>query len=435
MLTIGLSGLVISMTRQLGKPTQWAVMCGCVVLTMASAGCVGQGGHATQPILLQETVVNATDTVLPKDTSTLVATQTPGIKTPIIESRCTEQFTDSLQSLGVDSSAQLLVNLENNNPVAYYLIGNSTNYQPLDISDTAQFKRYGVFSVSPDEHWLALTADGPDESYDNLFILGASGGQPRLVSRNFTYPYAFWKTNTSMIAGVPPGGPTDFPQIMVLLDPFTAKSEQLDPTYLQDGIFGFSPDATQVIYVSGYPSVWSIYDFSTGQKAPVLPWLSSYATTIGDAVNWTSEGINIALADVDHLELFVGLSRDSVTPSDLNHYQVPVPQGYTNSSVGWWSSNGRLLGLFQSRLPANASRLETAFHIFDASRRVFYDYCLPQSLNPGRIHASSDGRFLAWVASLNDVKGVLVLDVLTGRRAWFPRISNIAGWVMQQGPS
>lgn len=342
--------------------------------------------------------------------------------------RCSSDYLGTLRSLGVDESSRLLINIGSDSRQRYQLVNPDMGQEALRIQNAEQFGRYNVVRISPDGQWYALKADGPGKTFNNLWIGSINGIHHQFVQEEFAYSHVFWVSKETIIVGNSEGGAADWPKLEGRFNPFTGHAEQLEPIYLQLGIFAFGPTGDQVVYVGSHPPEWRLHEFGTGIDVPILPWAKGHAIDIGDSVSWTEDGVSIALVSTEGLELSMNLVPDELKVAQVPRYQVQFENESKISGIVWWSSNNQRLGVIQTAPPPTEPPFARTFRILDTNAWVQYEYCLPPQLVPGVVHGSLDDRYLAWEGHLGEESGVLVLDIVTGKRVWLPNVVDLIGW-------
>jgi hypothetical protein len=336
----------------------------------------------------------------------------------------------------IASDTYLLANLGGNNRNRFQLIGNNGETLPLTITNANTFQHLNVFMTSPDQKKFAFVADSLAGTFNDLWISSIDGKQQKLVASNFKYTHAYWVNDNIIIAGNVRGGASDWPETRARLKIENSTVEHISQIYLDQGIYAFSPDGSEVIYVKDFRGGWSLYDFNSNTETAVFPWAKDHTiTSPGDAsVHWTNSGVSLALLNSTSLTLFLNLPAAHIANESIIGQIAVFPDESLAQQVLWWSKDNRYLAILRvypnSQSPSEGDLFTTRFFLLDTSTWKLYDYCLPTSLTPTLVFASLDDRFLAWKGAQSDETGILVLDILSGKRAWISGPTDLAGWAV-----
>lgn len=376
------------------------------------------------------TTAAPTRTSNPESTPGLVQTRVP-VK-PLVEFRCPAQPEVSLADLGLNLSTRLVVRPPKEySSIEWGLAGSNLKPQHIraTVTDGIPFPTLG--GISPNGRWLAFFTEDKDNRTDDLWISSIDGQNQWRVLNDLEHAYGLrWVNDQTIVLFHGPLG-YHWPVTSLRLDPFTLETVPLAPVYLEFGVYAFSPDAFQVIYIDRYlPYSWKRYDFETNTTQTVLPsiGLRHFALPFQASVHWATGGVSVAVTGAPEMELVVNLPPTTLGQRNESVWEVSFPgEGWDYSDVNWWSSDSQLIGVVLKSGEGDPSASRRQFYILDTAHWVLYDYCLPEELNPGQIYSSADEHFLAWSASDSGIQGTVVMELATGRRAWLPDL-EVIGW-------
>lgn len=363
-------------------------------------------------------------TLTPAPTSRPTQPSEPQPITPSIKARCPAQPEVSLSELGLESTSHLIVvPTDDGSSTQWTLLGRDLTPKRI-LDSTFDGKPLSFGGTAPDQRWFAFYSLGKNEPNLDLWISSIDGTTQQLALENLEHPNYFqWLNNQTIVMYER----SDLPwyTTSVRIDPFTSESISLAPVFLDFGIYAFSPDVSQVIYLEGFPYAWKLYDYTANSKQTILPWMDASRIELPNyaSVSWTEHGVSVALMDATAMELVVNLPSDSLSQMDVPRHRILFSDKSTAWGFNWWSSDNRLIAF--RRAFGESNGIPTGpikFYILDTVPWVLYDYCLPEDLIPDFLFASADQRFLSWTGIQSNIMGTVVMEIATGRRAW------LSGW-------
>lgn len=380
------------------------------------------------------TVTNA-QTATATPTQTLILTPTYGQVEPPIELYCPVQPEVSLAELGVSTTSRLIVVPSDDQlQTLWSLVGIDMTPERIPTTPVSDMP-FLYHGTSPDQHWFTFYAWSEDGLGFDLWISSIDGKTQWLAVQGFERLYSLHWVNDQTIIIFERSAPGQiWPETFLRLNPFTTEIASLESVYLDLGVYAFSPDASQVIYLARIPYTLKLHDYQTDAEKTIFPWLETSRISLPNdiSLNWTASGVSAALMDSSSLDLAINIPPAMLGQRYVSMQRVLLPGESTALDITWWSSDSGLIAVKQAFGESEGDLSGPAqFYTLDTTRWVLYDYCLPEELYPGIIHASADDRFLAWAvrdrSDSGHFEGTVIMEPATGRRAWL-RDMVVIGW-------
>lgn len=395
---------------------------------------------------------------IPDVTITPSGSQSSEISPPFIEKLCPQGRKVPFNELEISDSTRLMlrdedIHLDENEVYIWTL--SITQTQPVTVPNIVPGARIvAPFQIIPSPdlnkfiYWGQAHKNDKEQYLYDFWINSIDGKQQ-------------WKLASDIPAGINPKWISDdriefwkasrlaieCPTLEFTIDPFTLQIQEAPIFPELDGIYCaypgwiLSPDRTKALYPkNGNTSTtqWVINDLSSGQTAPVFPWLKDielFYPYFGINIRWTNKGFDFVFLQDFGFDFLLDLPVSAIDDSAVPLERFSLPREVMNNQLNWWSADGRYFSfdMVDENVDQNefALRGEVApshFYLFDTKTKVLRDYCLDRG-DFGELKGdawmpvvSKDGRFMAWgiYEQPNEQRypyGIIILDLETGRYA------------------
>lgn len=374
------------------------------------------------------------------------AISTSALITPDVQFITLEKHEVGLADLGLGNSTKLILYYKPSNSLRTLSAKDIRPQKIPNIDPKARFSRYNLRHISPDHKWFVyytFTEMRDNLAYYDFWVSSVDGKKQWVFASGVNGGTdAAWVTNDKIELWYSPIW-WNCPQRVEILNPFSGESfvpPQVPSSPMPHCVLSLStsPDNTKLIFLEEGTGKWSIFDFNTGTKQNVFPWLSQpdAYNLLPRYIRWLPSGITYALPNNDNIEFIVDLSPSlaSSIDSQRNKFQIPFPYEIHNNRFPWWSLDDGLIGFdmvqanyISPTLPTEESP-PSRFVIFDLRNLILYDYNLDrartgdwQKVSDPFISASADNRFLAWTIyeppDISYPSETVILEIATGRVA------------------
>ncbi|MBN2118693.1 MAG: hypothetical protein JW730_19120 [Anaerolineales bacterium] len=350
-----------------------------------------------------------------------------------------------LAELGLNDSTSLLLYYQPSNSLRIISGKDVTPQKIPNIDPGANFTRINLRHISPDHKWFTyytFKEVKDDLVYHDYWISSINGKNQWIIAPGVSSGmYAEWVTN-EQIELWHYQSRYNCPKRIAILNPFSRETvvpPEAPSSPIPQCVFPLStnPDGTKTIYYEEGTWTWNIFDFNTGAKQRVFPWLSqSEASKLWPRyIRWLPSGITLALPNHDSVDFAIDLQPSSASDINGQWNKLLLPSSNTilNNSFPWWSLDDGLIGfdMVESDVDLIIDRRESPpskFIILDLRHSILYDYNLDRAKTGDRqkvsdyfISASADNRFLAWTIyeppDMSYASETVVLERATGRIA------------------
>lgn len=371
---------------------------------------------------------------------------TPTLIKPEIQLLAPERREVDLADLGLSNSTRLILYYKPSNSLRI-ISGKDIQPQKIpNIDPEARFSRYNLRHISPDQKWFVYYTF--KEMKDNLayydFWVSSVDGEKQWIFASGVKggTNAEWVTDNQIELWYSPAR-WNCPQRVAIQNPFSRETivpPETPSSPMPHCVFPLSsnPDHSKLIFLEEGTGKWSIFDFNTGMKQSVFPWLSQSDAynLVPRYIRWLPSGITYALPNHESIDFIVDLPPSS--SSDINNQgnKIQLPSSYEifDNWFSWWSLDDSLIGFdivksnhVSPTLPREESS-PSVFVIFDLRNSVLYDYKLDRAKTGDRqkvsdpfVSASADNRFLAWTIyeppGMSHPSETVILERATGRIA------------------
>lgn len=351
-----------------------------------------------------------------------------------------------LAELGLSDSTRLILYYEPSNSLRV-MSGKDIQPQKIpNIDPEARFSRYNLRHISPDRKWFVyytFTEVKDNLAYYDFWVSSVDGKEQWVFASGVNGgTNAAWVTNDQIELWYSPAW-GNCSQRVTILNPFSGESfvpPEVPSSPLPHCVLPLStsPDNSKLIFLEEGTGKWSIFDFNTGTKQSVFPWLSQSDAynLVPRFIRWLPSGITYALPNGDSIEFIVDLSPSSASSIDSkrNKLKLPAPYEIVDKWFSWWSLDDGLIGFDMVQVNYNSPTLPmeesppSMFVIFDLRNLTLYDYNLDRAKTGDRqkksdpfISSSADNRFLAWTIyeppDMSHPSETAILEIATGRVA------------------
>jgi hypothetical protein len=372
------------------------------------------------------------------------AISTSALVTPTIQIITLEKHEVGLADLGLSDSTRLILYYKPSNSLRTMSAKDIRPQKIPNIDPEAQFSQYNLRHISPDRKWFVyyiFTEMKDGLAYYDFWISSVDGKKQWVFASGIKgRTNAAWVTNDQIELWYSPAR-WNCPQRVAILNPFSGES-MVPPEVPSSPIphcvvpLSTSPDNSKLIFLEEGTGKWSIFDFNTGIKQSVFPWLSQSDAynLVPRFIRWLPSGITYALPNSDSIEFIVDFSPSSASNIDSKRNKLILPTSYeiVDKWFSWWSLDDGLIGFDMVQANYNSSTLPpkesppSKFVIFDLRNLILYDYNLDRAETGGRqkvsdhfISASADNRFLAWTIyeppDISYPSETVILEIATGQ--------------------
>lgn len=382
--------------------------------------------------------------IIPSTVITPQAISTSALITPDVKIITLEVREGDLVDLGLSDSTRLILYYKPSNSMRI-ISGKDIQPQKIpNIDPEARFSRYNLRHISPDQKWFVyytFTEMKDDLAYYDFWVSSVDGKKQWVFATGVKGGTdAEWVTNNQIELWYSPAL-WNCPQRVAILNPFSGESF-IPPEVPSSPVphcflpLSASPDNSKLIFLEEGTGKWSIFDFNTGTKQSVFPWLSQSDAynLVPRFIRWLPSGITYALPKGDSIEFIVDLSPSSASSIDSkrNKLKLPAPYEIVDKWFSWWSLDDGLIGFDMIQVNYNSPTLPmeesppSMFVIFDLRNSILYDYNLDrantgdmQKVSDHFVSASADNRFLAWTIyeppDMSYPSETAILEIATGR--------------------
>jgi hypothetical protein len=375
-------------------------------------------------------------------TPQVISTPTP--VNPKIQLFSPDKREVKLTELGLSDSTRLILYYQPSNSLRIMSRGDVRPQKIPNIDSEANFSRINLRHISPNHKWFTyytFKEIKDNRVYYDYWISSINGKKQWIIASEVSGTDAEWVTNEQIELWHSESG-RDCPKRIAILNPFS-KATNIPPEVpsspIPQCVFPLStnPDRSKMIYLEDGTDLWRIFDFNTGAKQSIFPWLSpSDAFNLWPRyISWLPSGITLALPNHESIDFTIDLPPSAASDINIqwNKMLLPSSNKILNNSFSWWSLDNSLIGfdMVESEpdyVDAQKASPSTKFVIFDLRHLILYDYNLDRAETGNRqkvsdyfIAASADNRFLAWTIyeppDMSYASETVVLDRTTGRVA------------------
>ena len=370
---------------------------------------------------------------------------TPISISPEIQILAPDKREVKLAELGLNDSTRLILYYQPSNSLRTM---SGKDIQPQKIPNTdpeANFSRINLRHISPNQKWFTYYTF--KEIKDNLvyydyWISSIDGKNQWIIASGVSSgTKAEWVSN-EQIELWHYESRLNCPNRIAILNPFSGETNtppDIPSSSIPQCVFPLStnPDRSKVIFYEEGTWLWNIFDFNTGMKQRIFPWLSqSEASNLWPRyIQWLPSGITLALPNHASIDFAIDLppSAASDINSRWNKMLLPPPNRILDNRFAWWSLDDGLIGfdMIESEpdyINGQKASPPTSFVILDLRHSILYDYNLDRAKTGNRqkvsdyfISASADNHFLAWTIyeppDMSHASETVILERSTGRIA------------------
>ena len=315
-----------------------------------------------------------------------------------------------------------------------------------NIDQEASFSRYNLKHISPDHKWFVyytFKEMKEDIAYYDFWVSSIDGEKQWVFESGVNgRTSAEWVTNEQIELWYSPAR-WNCPKRVEILNPFSRETSipsEIPASPIPQCVLPLStnPNQSKMIFLDEGTGQWSLFDFNTGTKRNIFPWLSQSDAykLMPRYIRWLPSGITYALPNNHSIDFIVDLSPSSLSDINIESNTFQLPSSYENPDnwFSWWSLDNGFVGFdmvqanyISPTLPMEKSP-PSKFVIFDLRNSILYDYNLDRAETGGRqkvadpfISASVDNRFLAWTIyeppDMSYPSETVILERATGRIA------------------
>jgi len=413
-----------------------------ILLILAAASCgprITPTGSPTAASELPASVVPAR-TEGAEATRTVSPTPPASATPPIVELegeitlRCPSNAITRMSSLGIRPDWALLASSEIAEDMRrWQIIDQQGEMTPLQMLDNAT-EWTSFAGVSPNRRSVAYFTVGQRNELLDLWVSSTSGGESTLLAEGFQRRHVLEWISDEAIAVFDGGGGPWYSTWLIIN---TANGEQRTlPSIWLELAHAFSPDGSKLIYLDLAPEggrEFRLREFETGSDYRVFPWVhpDRIQQRSNVWIQWTTDGVSLALMDSRSLTIALNVAEESLTAETTSATSLTFPREATTWGMSSFAPDSTSLPIWRGYGEYFADP-ETEWELFllDTADWRLYDYCLtPEWKSPNVIETSPDGRFLSISRIHVGEVGTMVLDSMTGRRAYLPGL-GVWGWIV-----
>jgi hypothetical protein len=384
--------------------------------------------------------------IIPSTVITPQAISTSALITPDVKIITLEVREVDLADLGLIDSTRLILYYKPSNSMRIMSAQDIRPQKIPNIDPEARFSRYNLRHISPDRKWFVyytFTEIKDNLAYYDFWVSSVDGEKQWVFATGVKGGTdAAWVTNDQIELWYSPAR-GNCHQRVAIVNPFSRETTvppEVPSSPMPHCVLPLStsPDNSKLIFREEGTGKWSIFDFNTGTKQSVFPWLSQSDAynLVPRFIRWLPSGITYALPNGDSIEFIVDLSPSSASSIDSkrNKLKLPAPYEIVDKWFSWWSLDNGLIGFDMVQANYNSPTLPmeesppSIFVIFDLRNSILYDYNLDrantgdmQKVSDPFVSASADNRFLAWTIyeppDMSYPSETAILEIATGRVA------------------